>query len=73
METKKSIVGITMEVLRPKEHGRIYIGADGRYPLYRIAEVLLGARKKICFMREANVKCEQIGFESDVIMMAEAI
>ena len=69
----KTVVDISMELLGPKEQGIIYVKKDGMYPLYRIAEVLLGARKKICFMREANVKCEQIGFESDVIMMTEAI
>lgn len=73
MEAKKSVIDITMELLGPKEHGRICIGADGMYPVYRIAEVLLASKAKLCFMHERKLECEQVCLEQDVIMMAEAI
>ncbi len=62
-----------MELLGPKEHGRICIGADGMYPVYRIAEVLLASKEKLCFVDERKLECEQVCLEQDVIMMAEAI
>ncbi len=73
MEAKKSVIDITMELLGPKEHGRICIGADGMYPVYRIAEVLLASKEKLCFVDERKLECEQVCLEQDVIMMAEAI
>ena len=33
-----------MELLRVREHGRIYVDKNGMYPLYRIAEVLLSSK-----------------------------
>ena len=62
-----------MELLGPKEHGRICIGADGMYPVYRIAEVLLASKEKLCFVDERKLECEQVCLEQDVIMMAKAI
>ena len=40
-----------MELLRVREHGRIYVDKNGMYPLYRIAEVLLSSKENLRFVR----------------------
>lgn len=41
---KKSIVQITFAALAPVDKGKIEVNTNGLFPLYRIAEVLLGPR-----------------------------
>ena len=73
ISTMKTVVDISMELLGPKEQGIIYVKKNGMYPLYRIAEVLLGSKEKLCFVHEEEAVCEQVCLKQDVIVMDEAI
>ena len=48
-----------MELLRVREHGRIYVDKNGMYPLYRIAEVLLSSKENLRFVRVSR-SCEEV-------------
>lgn len=57
-----------MELLGAKEHGRIYVDENGMYPLYRIAEVLLGSKENLRFVRVSR-PCEEALLENEATVL----
>ena len=68
MRNKKSMADITMELLRGREHGRIYVDKNGMYPLYRIAEVLLSSKENLRFVRVSR-SCEEVLLENEATVL----
>jgi hypothetical protein len=68
MRNKKSMADITMELLRVREHGRIYVDKNGMYPLYRIAEVLLSSKENLRFVRVSR-SCEEVLLENEATVL----
>gem|GEM_PF-2523919 len=68
MRNKKSVADITVELLGAKEYGRIYVDKNGMYPLYRIAEVLLGSKENLRFVR-ASRPCAEVLLENEATVL----
>ena len=57
-----------MELLGPKEHGRIYVDKNGMYPTKRIAEVLLNSKENLRFVRVSR-SCEEVLLENEATVL----